>query len=373
MTRRRDFKAPADRRPANQVASVRLRAPADVLAVIPYVVGYHQSDAIVVVGLDGTRLLFAARDELPPTNAGPGDTSHLERLRDTVTRQQVSGVMVVGYGTAAQVDPAADWLREAFDESGIEVFEVLRVTDGRYWSYLCAEPSCCPLEGTPFDLTTSTVAARATVAGRVALPDQATFDAQVQPVTGPPRTAMRVATARADQRMTRMITKAPDETKARDAITSAGRSAMTDALRCHANGGVLTDDDVAWLTVLLVSQKVRDVAWEAVLDCGDDIELHRGLWLDVMRRAESDLMPAPGTLFAFASWRCGASTLAKLALDRVLDSDPHYTMAQLLDQALAHGLPPWALDDPRLLDFNRRPGRLLRRRSSIRLVRTRRE
>jgi hypothetical protein len=72
---------------------------------------------------------------------------------------------------------------------------------------------------------------------------------------------------------------------------------------------------------------------------------HIALWSDLTRRARPDLVPAPAGLLAFAAWRAGEGTLATLALNRALEANPGYRMAQLLYQMVQAGLPPSALDD----------------------------
>jgi hypothetical protein len=97
--------------------------------------------------------------------------------------------------------------------------------------------------------------------------------------------------------------------------------------------------------------------------------------MDVFRRAAPDFAAAPGSLFAFAAWRCGEATLARLALDRVLATKPDYNLAGLLHRIVVAGLPPSALedlDDLGVGPFRRRPGRRRRRRSSSRRAGNRR-
>ena len=44
-----------------------------------------------------------------------------------------------------------DALTPALGEAQIAIQDILRVEDGRYWSYLCQNPHCCPPEGSPYD------------------------------------------------------------------------------------------------------------------------------------------------------------------------------------------------------------------------------
>src|SRR5207245_2917077 len=79
----------------------------------------------------------------------------------------------------------------------------------------------------------------------------------------------------------------PDEScgGAPTAIMAAGTAAVTAAIERHRDGGRLADDDVAWLSVLLLHLPVRDHAWETL---GAE-EWHVTLWADVSRRVEPDL------------------------------------------------------------------------------------
>jgi hypothetical protein len=368
MTRRRGSKR-LPRLPDE--SRLRLREPADVLGAIPYLLGYHPADSVVILALRGKQLAFTAREDLPEPGAGsPAVAEMVEHLLRAVLNHDVTGVLLAGFGPDASVRPVLIGLRTRYEQAGIEVRELLRADGGRYWSYLCDDPICCPPDGTPYDVGSSAVAAQATLAGQVVLPDRAAYEEQIKPVGGLSRLSMMQATVRADERLLDLLSGAPDEEAAMDALEQAGRQAVGRAIARQREGGRLDDDEVAWLTVLLASIPVRDIAWAAITGTREELEHHRALWMDLMRRAEPDLIPAPGGLFAFAAWRCGESALARLALGRVLDEDPTYNMAVLLYGSLARGLSPAVLADwpgpdlsPEQLSWrNLRPGSASRRR-----------
>src|SRR5262245_30004287 len=56
---------------------VTLRTPTDVLAAVPYLLGFHPGESVVIIGLHGARLAFNVRADLPPAarppHAGPAD------------------------------------------------------------------------------------------------------------------------------------------------------------------------------------------------------------------------------------------------------------------------------------------------------------
>jgi hypothetical protein len=117
----------------------------------------------------------------------------------------------------------------------------------------------------------------------------------------------------------------------------AGRAAVDEAVGRQRAGAPLTDDEVAWLSLVLVHRPVRDHAWETV---GGDFGTHVALWSDVLRRCEPELVVAPGTLLAFAAWRAGEGPVAAIALSRALAVDPAYPLAVLMARALMRGVAP---------------------------------
>ncbi|MDW3850923.1 DUF4192 domain-containing protein [Micromonospora sp. BRA006-A] len=365
---------------STEPARLSVRSPADMVAAVPYLLGFHPADSVVVVAVRGRRVVFAARGDLPAPGADPGPAAR--HLAQVVARQDADAATVVGYGPAARVTGIVDAIGDALTATGLVVLDALRVTDGRWWSYLCAEPSCCPPEGTPYDPAASQVSAAAVFAGQVALPDRAALAAQVSPLDGPVRLAMRRATARARLRLAALTgppsapsagsplggapadgsgpggqspvpadgpgsdgelpvpADGPASGAAPRAVRTAGTAAVRAAFRRQRRGERMDDDEVAWLTVLLVHVAVRDHAWSRTDGRGEDISL----WTDVLRRAEPDLIAAPGCLLAFAAWRSGHGALAAVALERVLSAHPGYSLAVLLDEALRRGVAPSALD-----------------------------
>ncbi len=123
------------------------------------------------------------------------------------------------------------------------------------------------------------------------------------------------------------------------AVRAAGNTAIRAALRRYRRGERLDDDEVAWLSLLLTDPTVRDLAWERT----DGRDADKALWADVLRRAQPDLIAAPGCLLAFATWRAGHGALAVVAVQRVLAQQPDYPLALLLDDLLRRGVPPTRL------------------------------
>ncbi|MET8040825.1 DUF4192 domain-containing protein [Micromonospora sp. NPDC005215] len=316
-----------------------VRSPADLIAAVPYLLGFHPTDSVVAVALLGRQIIFAARADLPDPSADLVERAR--HLAAVIRRQGAEAATVVGYGPPDRVTPAVDAVRAALTTAGLEVLDALRVTEGRWWSYLCTEPDCCPPEGRRYDPSANPVTASAVFAGQVALPDRAALVAQVAPVDGPARDAMREATAQAELRLTELLEQAPaSDLLGGRTMCAAGVAAVREAQRRQRRGERLDDDEVAWLSLLMTHLPIRDHAWERTDGRDRDI----ALWTDVLRRAEPKWAAAPGALLAFAAWRAGQGALAAVALERTLSLHPDYSLAVLLDDMLRRGMPPSELD-----------------------------
>jgi hypothetical protein len=306
-----------------------------LLAVTPYLLGFHPSDSLVVVGLSpGHQVVFCGRFDLDPP-VGPSDAADMAAV---VARQPADALAVVGYGPANRVTPAILQLMKALQALAVRLNDVIRVTDGRWWSYLCAG-QCCPPDGTPCPPPGNAVAAQAIFQGQVALPDRKALVALVAAVTGTARERMTAATERARQRLTGLYGEDVRAEAAGKSIRRAGRLAIREAERRHQADRPLTDDEVAWLGALLVDCDVFEHAMDR--STGDEWRIR--LWTDVLRRVDAGYVPGPGCLLAHAAWCAGRGPLARVALDRTLYEAPGHRVAGTLDRVLSSGLGPHAV------------------------------
>ncbi|MFI7650299.1 DUF4192 domain-containing protein [Micromonospora sp. NPDC049460] len=306
----------------------------DLLAAVPYLLGFHPADSLVIVGLTGQRITVAGRADLPDPAAvidwAPVTArQYLALLRNV----DATSAVLIGYGPATTVTPVFDALTPRVRTGGIALLDTLRVTDGRYHSYQCSDPGCCPPDGLPFDPHYSLTAVHAIVAGQTALPDRAALVASIAPTGAVTADASR----RAQQRALVVMTSG-----GRATLIRAGREAVDEAVARYAADAVLTDDEVAWLSVLLADVAVRDHAGKKATG---DQPWHLALWTDMTRRADPAYVAAPATLLALTAWRHGQGALATVALDRALAADPDYRLAHLIDHALRHAIPPTAFND----------------------------
>ena len=103
-----------------------LTSPADLLCAVPYLVGFHPAESLVVTGFTGRppdgRLRLTTRWDLPLV---PGA---LDLVVPLLAREGVTQVMIAGFGPGALVTPAMDAVVPMLREAGVDVVEALRAT-----------------------------------------------------------------------------------------------------------------------------------------------------------------------------------------------------------------------------------------------------
>ena len=177
---------------------VRIGSPTSLLAVIPVLLGFDPGHSIVVIGTEpGTALVrITLRYNVPDPRHPRLAAALAEHAISLLAGQGVTTAVAAGYGTDAAVSPVAAALRERAAAAGIAMTELLRADNGRYWSFICRDPECCPPEGTPFDVTDHPAARALRDAGGRVLADRDALAATVAAVGGQEGAAMRRATRR---------------------------------------------------------------------------------------------------------------------------------------------------------------------------------
>jgi hypothetical protein len=330
-------------RSAAAESRIRVGSLAGFLAIVPHLLGFHPDRSIVVVGLDARRgrVVLAFRYDLPDPPDVAASKDIAEHAAAVLAKRRIKTAIAAGYGPGRLVTPVAESVRSALAGAGIGLRDLLRVEDGRYWSYVCQDPRCCPAEGVPFDGAGHPAAAALDAAGMTARPDRASLAASLAPLDGPVAESMTRATERAQRRAEALVGSAASARDGQRLVADAGRAAIREAIGTYRDGGRITDHDyLAWLTVTLPDLRVRDDAW-ARMEPRFRTQ-HQLLWSDLVRHACQPYVPAPASLLAFTAWQSGEGALANVAIARALAADPEYSMARLLGQALDAGLPPSA-------------------------------
>jgi hypothetical protein len=322
---------------------VRIGSPTSLLAVIPGLLGFDPGHSVVVIGIEPrtVQVRVTLRYDVPDPRHPEVAVALARHAVSLLDAQGVTSAVAAGYGTDEAIAPVAAALRERAAEAGIAMTELLRAESGRYWSYVCTDPECCPPEGTPFDITGHPAARALRAAGGSVLADRAALAATVAAAGGQLGAAMRRATRESLAQVAQCVTRLEGEGTSVSAprLTAAlGQVAVRDAILRYRAGEEVPAEHAAWLTVALAELRVRDDAW-ARMDPRHQ-GAHLRLWTDLTRLARPGYAAAPASLLAFVAWQNGDGALANVALDRALADTPRYSMALLLREALDSGAPP---------------------------------
>lgn len=312
----------------------RLSGPGELLQAVPYLLGFHPAQSLVLVGLDEGAVTVTARLDLPDAGT-PGVLEHtLAALRHGGSTSILGAVYCDAADAADYWPELPEALDRAAGEAGCDVLDVLLVGDGRWWSLRCRSEECCPPEGRPLPTAPSAFAAAATYSGVVALPDRAALAAVLDPLPADERERLDSAIAEQEHAAVRAALAGDGgrhERSVKRALFAAARDSD------EANWPGLPEVDAARFGAALAALPVRDAVWVAV----DDGRLDgRPLWRDLARRLPGPYDAPPLLLFGWAAWRAGDGTSAGIAADRAIGSDPDYTAAYLLRAAVANALDP---------------------------------
>ncbi|MFD0426443.1 DUF4192 domain-containing protein [Streptomyces parvus] len=350
---------------------ITLRGPADLADALPYLMGFYPNDSVVMVALHGGQGRFGGRLRLgipqAPGEWGPVADQLAECLVSGSERREGRPDAIViflcqdspdgssGRLTMERLRPFAQRLRTACGALDVPVLEALCLSDGRYWSYCCPDPRCCPDQGSPLAMPGTTVmAAAATYAGVHVRGTLRDMEARLQPWRAP--AAVRAQEKALDTAGPVLLPRLLDERARREVTAETLRLARRlmdriedaqpapPALADAGDDQLIGSDEAAAVILGLQERETRDkaAAWME----GPEAQSALRLWRTLARRCVGpygEHAAAPLTLAGWVSWSTGDEPGARVALSLALRADPDYTFAQLLHRACNEGLDPEAL------------------------------
>ena len=314
-------------------AKLRLTSPEQILAAVPYLLGFTPASSLVVLSLRGKQIGLTMRMDL--------DTPPSEMREVVVKRLRGDGAtqaVIILYDPDDPGGPnarpgarLASPLIRAVRREGLNVKDALAVRSGRFWSYLCDNPRCCPPGGRVLPVAGgaehSRVASTFVAMGTAPLASREALHATVAEASPERRAELAPAFDRA--------LAAPD--RAPLERWSAVVARYGDEPRRPADA--LADDEIAQLVVSLRDVRVRDtvISWTAADDKITPV-------LSVLGEL-APLAPPPFDTQVLASlgwvaYTNGNGALAAAALERALNTDPRHNLSRLLEIALTNGVAP---------------------------------
>ncbi|MGL4745550.1 MAG: DUF4192 domain-containing protein [Dermatophilaceae bacterium] len=128
--------------------TIALRGPGDLVAFLPYHLGYHPTNSVVAVTVVGGVVGMVARVDIP-------DRCDLDDAAGSVVgpvlKQQPTEVTLVGYedGDTRASAPLLLELTARLGGAKVQVVDALIVHAGRFASLLCSRACCAPRAGRP--------------------------------------------------------------------------------------------------------------------------------------------------------------------------------------------------------------------------------
>jgi Domain of unknown function (DUF4192) len=336
--------------------TVRMRDPGELMAALPFLIGFHPRDSLVVVafgGPSGRRVELTQRVDLPPPEHATAVCAALARTT-RLGDPAGAAVLVVGGGPPGAVagapPPQAAVVvaaTTAIEEAGVPVrMRTWAASTAAGAAWACYDE--CRCRGALPDASATPLAATAVTAGVVVHADRAELERLVAPVE-----------AAVLRRREGLLTRALDTTSRaeggqlihaaspspvdapcpdRDA-TGAATAVLETALADTAAGRLHLDDGrVVALALALADPLVRDAA--LVRCAAPGAESAEQLWAALSRETPDPEAAEPAALLAACALMRGDGALAGIALDRAEQAWPGHRLTSLLRSAWQAGLRP---------------------------------
>jgi Domain of unknown function (DUF4192) len=336
----------------------RLRNPGELLAALPYLIGFHPRDSLLFIafgGSSGRRIELTQRVDLPAADDAP---VVCHALAANTLRAAPAGVAVVvvggdrvvaggvPFGGPPPLGELAAAAADALAAHGVPVqSRTWAAGTGAGAAWACYDD--CGCRGAVPDAGETPFAATAVAAGLVARADRADLERLVAPTT-PGRLRRRA----------RMLTRAVDGLDASAPGSSHGRAddavgagpgeaeptgpALVELALADAAAGRLRLDDerVVALALALSDLEVRDAALSRCAGSDADLDGAEHLWAALVRETPDPEAAEPAALLAACALLRGDGALAGMALDRAEQAWPGHRLSRLLRVVWAAGIPP---------------------------------
>lgn len=314
-----------------------LTSPHDLLAAIPFLIGYHPTDSLVIVSLKEECVGMAMRVDYPSIEDS-NTTEAFDALVFHLVREGAQGALVVAYVPDGRDDglQTLENISTALVRAEIPIRESLLIAGGRWRSVLCGDQDCCPAQGNELpEIESSRVAVEQVADGRP-MPygnrEGMADSIAPLPLAGDAGFADQVGQYRID----------PESDQIQKAQRSGALAVLDLASRFVAGSmgrDIPGDQELSAIVLGSLSDiQVRDFALGSHDE--ESIEIYWTMWRYLVRIAPPGYIAPVASLFAALSYEKGEGALAQRCLDRALCDDPSYSLAGLLRRVFSAGWPP---------------------------------
>lgn len=313
-----------------------LTSPHDLLAAVPFLIGYHPTNSLVIVSLKDDAIGMAMRVDYPADQEV--DDEIYDSLIFHLLREGAQGALLVAYVPENRHDgeEILGTIAAAMARAEISLRESLLIADGRWRSVICTDRDCCPLEGRTLpEISTSRVAVEQIAQGRpMPFADVEGLTDSIAPLP-----------LASDLDFLAMVHSYSIDPEGGEIHISErlGATSVIDLVTRFAGGSMGRDFDAdqelsARVIASLGDIQVRDFA----LGSHDEtnIDFYWAMWRYLTRIAPPGCVAPVASLLAALSYERGEGALAQRALDRALSDNPSYSLASLLRRVFTAGWPP---------------------------------
>jgi Domain of unknown function (DUF4192) len=305
-----------------------LTSPIDLLATVPFLIGYAPQNSLVIVGLKDDEMSLAMRVDYPEDI----DPDQIDSLANHLVREASDGALLVAYLPENILDSESLLapLREAIEMREIKVRECITVSGGKWRSSICKDPECCPPHGSDMPTLAETRVAAEQVA-------------QGKPLPFPNLEQMLESIkSESNEEIKSFLKKIKNINYKADGVRvlqREGALAINDLAAEFAEKKMSGDNLLIALVLKRLSDlQVRDYAMGIVNE--ENMETMWSMWRYLMKMAPEGYIAPVAELFSAVNYERGDGSMASKALDIAFKDQPNYPLAKLLKRVYAAGWPP---------------------------------
>jgi hypothetical protein len=302
----------------------------DLITAVPFLIGFHPTNSIVLISVKDESIGLAMRIDLPQII----DSAAIDLLAHHIIRDDADTALLVAYvsddrddGDSLLISIGAGLIR-----NGISIQESIVVQHGRYRSIICRDPECCPAFGIPMPtIESSQIAAEHVVAG-IPMPFS-NISELIDSLAAAPESY--------DNKWIEEVSKfyISEDSEEVSSLRQDGVEAMDFLLDEFRMGRGISEREMAARMIGRISDvQVRDYALGVHSE--DTFDLFFTMWRELLRLAPRGFVAPIASIVAAMAYENGDGAMAQRALDRAFEDDEKYPLAALLRRVFNAGWPP---------------------------------
>lgn len=308
-----------------------VKTPADLVSAVPFLIGYHPENSLVVIAVKEDALEMAMRVDMPNTETPEGA---FDLLASHLVKQEAIGALAIAYSDDRENNERV--LREmgqAIEKTDIQVRELLEVFNGKFRSVICSDESCCPVSGNDLpDFKSAQITAEQVANGKP-LPFETSDDLVAS------LSSNELATDKDFHDLVNSIIKAGNAINKGEfpnEYQRKGAEALNEMQLLFSLESEISNELKARVIAGVQDIQVRDFA----LGIFNDSEMGKNFYLSLFKSAPKELAHPLASLASAYAYESGEGALAQRLLDKAIEADPEYSLSKLLRRVFSSGWPP---------------------------------